>query len=76
MHLQIDTFFQQESSDFRHYEIVKILLKFKADINKPGHEGRTALHEAVRNNDKEMVQLLLKHGGTINITDEKYQKPM
>ena len=41
---------------------MKLLLEHKASIDeKEKQDGRTALHEAAKNKDSEMLELLLKH---------------
>ncbi|KAJ3038079.1 hypothetical protein HDV00_001040 [Rhizophlyctis rosea] len=49
--------------------IIKLLLRSGADVNVKNHHGRTSLHLAAGNRDREIVRLLLKHGADINIRD-------
>ncbi|XP_014205779.1 ankyrin repeat domain-containing protein 12-like [Copidosoma floridanum] len=66
----------QECVDYNFYELSEILLKFNADVNKKGHEGRTALHEAARNNNSNFIQLLLSYGAKKNVFDDAGNLPV
>nr|WCB87142.1 CPPV331 ankyrin repeat protein [Cooks petrelpox virus] len=65
------------SASLGHTEIVKILLKYGADI-----DGRisvwftSALHAAVQYNKYETARLLLENGANVNIQDYELMTPM
>jgi len=50
------------SSILGYLDITKILIEAKADINAKNNYGNTALIWALRNNHKEIVDLLKKYG--------------
>lgn len=51
-------------------ELVEMLLsREEIQINRQDEDGRTALHIACKNNNTEIVELLLKHGALRNIQD-------
>jgi ankyrin repeat protein len=50
-------------------EIVQFLLDQGADIHAPGTEGRTALHEAIREENLQVFRILLDRGACIECTD-------
>lgn len=52
------------------FEITKLLLKNKADINTTDANKQTALIMAVNNSNPEMVELLLKHNADVTIADK------
>lgn len=52
-----------------------MLLQRGATVNDRDERGCTALHNAVRNNSIEAVQLLLQHGASVNIVDRFTQTP-
>jgi ankyrin repeat protein len=54
------------------------LLDFDADVNSQNGRGRTALHEAIENQNcnREMVRLLLDSGGDIDILDVEDHSPL
>ena len=59
-------------------EIVKQLLKFKANPNIKNRQGSTALHKAathIREN-VEIVEELLKHGANINVQNKNGLTPL
>ena len=56
------------ATDRGHHEILEMLLKYKANINKVG-DGWTALHAATYNGDVDMLELLLQHNADPNIID-------
>src|SRR5215472_3253485 len=45
--------------------MVRTLLKRRPDVNSPEPDGMTALHWAVRNNDVETAQLLIRAGANV-----------
>ena len=56
------------AADHGHHEILEMLLKYKANINKVG-DGMTALHAATYKSDVDMLELLLQHNADPNIID-------
>jgi ankyrin repeat protein len=44
-------------------EMVELLLDKKADVNTKDSEGETALDEAQEQGNKEIIEILRKHGG-------------
>lgn len=57
-----------------HYEIVRLLIKYDADVNYVDDNGHTALLWACRNAFIEIVKLLIKHGADVNIINIRYNK--
>jgi ankyrin repeat protein len=57
-------------------DIVRSLLQQKADVNVPQIDGTTALHWAVRADDLEMADLLLKAGARVSATNREGATPM
>ncbi|KAI0263294.1 hypothetical protein BC834DRAFT_888543, partial [Gloeopeniophorella convolvens] len=51
-------------------EIARLLLKYGADIDVVGRDGRSVLQAASREGRLEVVQLLLEHGAYINAATE------
>ena len=57
--------------------MVKALLDLGAKPNIKTHEhGSTLLHTAVKNQDAEVVKLLLEAGGDITVKNKKGQSPL
>lgn len=53
-------------------DIVRVLLtKYKVDINAPGRNGMTALHEAAFFGRSSMVKLLIEHGADLRARRER-----
>ena len=62
---------RKADSGKKHYEIIKLLLKNKADSNIHSQDGgMTPLHIATIINNIDMVKLLLSEGSNINAIDE------
>lgn len=57
---------------FGYKEIVKALIENRADINIKGHFGYTALHEACRKNNIDIVNILIKNGADLNIKSGRH----
>lgn len=60
------------SGRFGYKEIVKALIENGADINIKGYFGYTALHEACRKNNIDIVNILIKNGADVNIKSGRY----
>jgi len=56
--------------DAKNPEILEILLNNGANVNAQGHDGWTALMDAVRRPDKGFIEILLKHGADPNIKNK------
>ena len=68
-------------NDCNLIEIIKLLLRYGADVNTSDRNGNTPLHElcqAYRKNDLiEVVQLLIEKGANINAREQiKQQSPI
>lgn len=64
------------AADNRCHGLAKLLLVAKAKVNQQeAVNHHTALHRAYWNNNKEMINLLLRHGADPNIIDEHGHKP-
>jgi uncharacterized protein len=57
-------------------ELVRRLLRERADVNRPEADGTTALHWAVRANDAETVRLLLQAGAKAATANRYGVKPL
>lgn len=55
---------------------VRTLIQQKVDVNAPQVDGATALHWAVRSNDLEMTDLLLRAGAKVAAATEEGATPM
>jgi ankyrin len=55
---------------------VRALLEKKADVNTPQVDGTTALHWAVRSNDLEVTDMLLKAGARASAANQSGATPM
>jgi ankyrin repeat protein len=59
----------------RNYEMLKFLHDHGADMNARDDDGFTALHYAVRAEQKSSVRFLLRHGAKTNISDKNNKTP-
>jgi hypothetical protein len=57
-------------------EIVKLLLKRKANVNARDKEGATALHKAAYVGEASLVAVLVKHGADVNAKDNEGATPL
>src|SRR5688572_10258567 len=55
---------------------VRALIDRKADVNAPQVDGTTALHWAVRVDDVEMADMLLRAGARVTATNREGVTPM
>ena len=56
--------------DCKNINMVKILIKNKANVNIPNKEGKTPLHLAISHNlNINLIKILLKEGANINASD-------
>ena len=46
------------------------------DVNKRNFIGNTPVHYAAMENSTEAIAMLIKHGGSINITNNRGKKPI
>ena len=60
----------------RNGEVVRSLLQRKADVNAPQIDGTTALHWAVRLDDLETAELLIRAGANVSATNRAGATPM
>jgi ankyrin repeat protein len=56
--------------------MIHLLVKYGAQINKKDGNSRVALHLAVESGNEEMVEYLLKAGADVNARDELGQTPL
>ena len=65
-----------------HYDAVKLLLEYDADVNAPDENGENVLHYAVSlhttdgGKSSALVQLLLDAGANVNAASEKGETPL
>ena len=56
--------------------MIKFLLDNGANVNIPGLENTTALHEAIAKGNRKVVELLLNYGADINAMNIFKETPM
>jgi ankyrin repeat protein len=56
--------------------VVRALIQQHADVNSREIDGTTALHWAVRSDDRESVQLLIRAGAQVNVTNRYGLTPL
>ena len=61
------------ATELRKYEIIELLLDYKADIDAFQWPGRTPLQIAIISNDKKATKILLKNGANPNLTSDLYE---
>lgn len=57
-------------------KMIQTLLNFGADINKPGYNGVTPLHEAFRCGNNTVALYLIENGANVNQTDNSGMTPL
>ena len=60
----------------RNRDAVRPLLQQKADVNAPQIDGTTALHWAVRLDDLDMADLLIRAGANVSAANREGVKPL
>jgi len=60
---------------YDHDEIVAYLLDRGLDAGARGDEGQTTLHLAAYEGKQSIVELLLRRGAPVNVTDDTYRTP-
>src|SRR6476660_125286 len=60
----------------KNKDLVRSLLQKKADVNAPQVDGTTALHWAVRRDDAEMADLLIRAGARVAAANRDGATPM
>ncbi|OQR80509.1 palmitoyltransferase [Thraustotheca clavata] len=61
----------QWAIDGGHLLVIKYILERGYDPNVPDYEGRTALHHAILDENKPIIQLLLAYGAKSDTSDER-----
>lgn len=59
-----------------NYQIIDLLLKKGADINKRNRKGQTVLHIAARWKDGDLVRYLIERGADVNVRDYLSWSPL
>lgn len=59
-----------------HKEMVALLLRYKADINKQDQERKSSLHFACEQGREDIVELLLQHKADPNLSDKEEKTPL
>jgi hypothetical protein len=65
-----------DAVDDGDYDAVQRILTAGADVGETDKEGETALHHAVKNNDVDMVRLLMLHDADTNFVDDDLESPV
>jgi ankyrin repeat protein len=60
----------------KHYEIVSLLLQYKANPHFINSNGDSSIHLATRNADLAMCKILLDHGASLNCKNVRNQTPI
>ncbi|XP_072348682.1 ankyrin repeat and SOCS box protein 2 isoform X2 [Scyliorhinus torazame] len=58
-----------KACEYKHVEAVRLLIKYKADVNHRCNHGWTALHEAAVRNDLDIIEALIKSGAKIEASN-------
>lgn len=56
--------------------VTRMLLESKADVESRNHFGRTALHQATKQDKPQLIELLLSHKANIDAQDEDGYTPL
>jgi ankyrin repeat protein len=65
-----------EAADNGDYDMAKVLVDYRADVNAKGKGGRTPLHLAVMYDQRDIVELLLANGADVNAKDDDGVTPL
>ena len=65
-----------EAADNGYYNMARVLVDYKADVNAKGKGGRTPLHLAVMYDHRDIVELLLANGADVNAKDDDGVTPL
>lgn len=57
-------------------DLVKVLLKAKADVKLANNNGITALHLAAVTGSTEIAELLIEHGADVDVQDNRGETPL
>ena len=60
----------------KNYNFIKNISMFNFDFSNYIHKGQTALHMAVKNNDIELVNLIISLGGNVNTKNINGKTPL
>ncbi|MGC8669454.1 MAG: ankyrin repeat domain-containing protein [Chthonomonadales bacterium] len=60
----------------RHPDVVRLLIENGADLNALGAGQKTALHQAVEQNDLATARILLESGADVNAVDDRGFTPL
>ena len=64
------------ASFYGHFEMVRLLIEYGADVNARGEYYDTPLHLASYSGSADTVRLLIKHGAEVNSEDWQHYTPL
>jgi ankyrin repeat protein len=64
------------ASKFGNFDLIRILIDLKANLNLKFHDGTTALMRASYYNYANIVGILLEHGASVNDTNKRNETPV
>ena len=54
-----------------HFQIIRLLLENKCNVNSTNDMGRSALIEAAEHGHADIVKLLIEHNANVNLQDQE-----